>query len=160
MAPETPPHARPWHHVRREVLLAALLVCLLSFAVSHWVLWPVKISGDSMAPNYLDGQPNFINRLAYVSTPPQRGDVVALRVGEDLLLKRVVGLPGEKVEFHRDVVFINGQPLAEPYPLRPLIWILHPVQLGANDYFVMGDNRTISQLGAVPREKIIGKAMF
>jgi signal peptidase I len=151
---------RPWHEVRREVLYTSLVLCLLSFAVSRWVLWPVKISGESMVPNYQDGQPNFINRLAYLSTQPQRGDVVALRAGKDFLIKRVIGLPGEKIEFYRGTIIVNGQPLEEHYPVKPLLWRLAPVELGANDYFVMGDNRTVSLLGAVPREKIIGKAIF
>ncbi len=137
-----------------------LSLCLLSFAVSRWVLSPVKISGESMLPNYSDGQPNFINRLAYVSTPPQRGDVVGLQVGDEFFLKRVIGLPGEKIEFKRDTIIVNGLPLEEHYHVRPLLWRLAPVQLGTNDYFVMGDNRTSSMLGAVRRKDIIGKVLF
>jgi signal peptidase I len=153
------PTCRRWQ-VRREILYASLTLCLLSFAVSRWVLSPVKISGESMLPNYTDGQPNFINRLAYVSAPPQRGDVVGLKVGEEFYLKRVIGLPGEKIEFKRDTVIVNGRPLEEHYQVRPLLWRLPQVKLGANEYFVMGDNRTQSMLGAVRRENIIGKALF
>jgi signal peptidase I len=160
MGHEVSPIRRRWHDVRREILYVALILCLLSFAVSRWILSPVKISGESMLPNYNDGQPNFINRLAYVSAPPQRGDVVGLQVGEEFYLKRVIGLPGEKIEFRRDTIVVNGQPLEEHYHVRPLLWILDPVQLGANDYFVMGDNRPLSLLGAVRREHIIGKALF
>ena len=149
-----------WFEVRKGALYAALFLCLVSFALSRWVCWPVKISGDSMLPNYDDGQRNYINRLAYLSDQPRRGDVVGLRVGREYLIKRVIGLPGEKLEFHRDVVVVNGQPLDEPYPVRPLLWQLAPVQLGENDYFVMGDNRTTSMLGAVRREDIIGRAVF
>jgi signal peptidase I len=137
-----------------------LFICLLSFAFSRFVFWPVKISGDSMAPNYDDGQPNYIHRLAYWSTPPKRGDVVALRVGREVCIKRIVGLPGERLEFRRGTILVNGRPLEEPYPVKPLLWWLKPVQLGANNYFVMGDNRTTSMLYAVRREDIIGKAVF
>jgi signal peptidase I len=137
-----------------------LFVCVLSFAILRWVWWPVRISGDSMTPNYDDGQANYINRLAYLSASPRRGDVVGLRVGHDVYIKRVIGLPGEKIEFRRDIIVVNGEPLAEPYPVKPLLWRLRPVQLGENDYFVMGDNRTTSMLGAVQRTHIIGKAVF
>lgn len=160
MGHEVSPMRRRWHEVRRETLYLALVLCLLSFAVSRWILSPVKISGESMLPNYSDGQPNFINRLAYVSAPPQRGDVVGLQVGEEFYLKRVIGLPGEKIEFKRDTIVVNGQPLEERYHVRPLLWRLDPVQLGANEYFVMGDNRPFSILGPVRREHIIGKALF
>jgi len=147
--------------VRRGVLYAGLLLCLSCFGVSRWVFWPVKVSGDSMTPTYQDGQPNFINKLAYLAREPRRGDVVGVRVGSgDCYLKRVIGLPGEKLSFYRGTVLVNGQVLVEPYIEHPLLWILPPVQLGPDDYFVMGDNRTTSMLGAVARDSIIGKAMF
>ena len=154
------PRPRRWFDVNRPTLITCLLICLATYSLSRWVICPVKICGDSMTPNYDDGAPNYINRLAYISTPPKRGDVVALRLGSELLLKRVIGLPGERVEFRRDVVVINGKPLDEPYPVRPLLWRLPAEQLGPNDYWVMGDNRISSMLGAVPREQIVGKAMF
>jgi signal peptidase I len=151
---------RRWYEVRRETLYTALVLCALSFAVSRWVLWPVKISGESMQPNYNDGQPNFINRLAYLSAAPRRGDVVGLRVGDEFYIKRIIGLPGERIEFKRDTVVVNGEPLEEHYQVKPLLWRLPAVQLGPNDYFVMGDNRTCSMLGAVKRDHVIGKALF
>ena len=152
--------ARPCSRVRRRVLYIALSLCLASFAVFNWVLWPVVISGDSMVPSYYDGQPTYINKLAYWSRAPHRGDVVGVRVGRDFYIKRIIGVPGDKIEFNRGVVVVNGTPLIEPYVERPLLWWLRPVHLGANDYFVMGDNRTSSTLGAVTKAKIVGKAVF
>ena len=154
------PVALPRRQVSRKVLYIMLGLCMFIYAFTHWVLWPVRISGESMAPNYDDGQPAVINRLAYFSNRPQRGDVVGLRVGHEFYLKRIVGLPGERIEFQRDTVVVNGRPLKEPYPVKPLLWKLAPVLLGANDYYVMGDNRTMSKLGPVPREHIIGKSLF
>lgn len=150
-----------WNTVRRSVLGSGLLICIFFFALSRWVLWPVQISGDSMAPNYDDGQPNYIYKLAYLSHPPERGDVVGVRVkNNEVCIKRVVGLPGERIEFRRGTIVINGKPLVEPYPVKPLIWWLRSVQLGENEYFIMGDNRTSSMLWAVSKEQIIGKAVF
>lgn len=146
--------------VSRRVLLTVLGLCAFIYAFTHWFLWPVRISGESMAPNYEDGQPTVINRLAYLAHNPQRGDVVGLHVGNEFYLKRIIGLPGERIEFHRDTVVVNGRPLKEPYPVRPLLWKLAPMLLGENDYYVMGDNRAMSKLGPVPREKIIGKSLF
>lgn len=154
-------NARPkWSEVRRGVLFFGFFVCLAAFAVLRWVWFPVKVSGDSMVPNYYDGQPTFINRLAYLGKPPSRGDVIGLRVGNDLCIKRVIGLPGETIEFHRDVIIVNGRPLDEFYPVRPLLWWVRPVHLGKDDYFVMGDNRTTSMLYAIHRDQIIGKAVY
>lgn len=153
--------ARPqYSRVRRSVLFFGFFVCLIAFAVLRWVWFPVKIAGDSMLPNYYDGQPTYINRLAYLSAEPNRGDVVGLRVGKDLCIKRVIGLPGETIEFHRDTIVVNGRPLAESYPVKPLLWWVRPVHLGQDDYFVMGDNRTTSMLYAIHRDQIIGKAIY
>jgi signal peptidase I len=154
-------NVRPrWIEVRRGVLFFGFFVCLIAFAVLRWVWFPVKVLGDSMVPNYYDGQPTFLNRLAYFSRPPERGDVVGLRVGNDLCIKRVIGLPGETIEFHRDTILVNGRPLDESYPVRPLLWWIRPVHLGKDDYFVMGDNRMTSMLYAIHRDQIIGKAVY
>jgi signal peptidase I len=145
---------------RRKVLYFALCLCLASFSVLHWIIWPVIISGDSMIPSYHDGQPTYINKLAYWLHPPQRGDVVGVSVGDDFYIKRIIGVPGDKIEFKRGTVVVNGTPLVEPYVERPLLWWLRPVHLGADQYFVMGDNRTSSTLGSVKMESIVGKAVY
>ncbi|HTD68249.1 MAG TPA: signal peptidase I [Candidatus Limnocylindria bacterium] len=143
------------------MLWAAFFLCFVCFGISRWVLWPVKVSGDSMVPSYEDGQPNYINKLAYLSHNPERGDVVGVQVDDgDFYLKRVVGLPGEKVEFYRGTVLVDGRPLVEPYIKYPLLWALPPVQLGPNQYFIMGDNRRLSMLGAVDKRAIVGKVLF
>jgi signal peptidase I len=160
MVSEVSSISRPWYLVRRKVLCTGLFICILGYVMMHWVFCPVKVSGESMLPNYDDGQPTVLNRLAYVADEPHRGDVVFLRVGAEIYLKRVIGLPGEKIEFHRDTIIVDGKPLKETYPVKPLLWRLPPVFLGANDYFVMGDNRQFSMLGAVRRDSIIGKAVY
>lgn len=156
--PVIAPPRRPL--VSRTALCVALACCVFGYMLTHWILWPVTIDGVSMAPNYDDGQPAIINRLAYLADRPRRGDVVGVRVGREFYIKRIIGLPGERIEFLRDQILVNGRPLAEPYPVKPLLWRLAPAQLGANDYFVMGDNRTASKLGPISRDRIIGKSMF
>jgi signal peptidase I len=146
--------------VSRNALCLALACCVFGYVLTHWILWPVKIDGVSMAPNYDDGQPAIINRLAYLTDQPRRGDVVGLRVGDEFYIKRIIGLPGERIEFLRDQVMVNGRPLVESYPVKPLLWKLAPTCLGANDYFVMGDNRSQSKLGPVSRDRIIGKSLY
>lgn len=152
---------RPRSKVRRGVLYLALGICMANFALKEWVLWPVKICGESMLPNYTDGQLNYINKLAYVTDFPQRGDVVGIKLaGDEVYIKRIVGLPGERIEFVSGKVFVNGEEITEPYPVRSLLWKVPSFQLGPNDYFVMGDNRRVSLLGPVSKEHIIGRAIF
>jgi len=147
--------------VRFKVLFTTLLLSFFCYAFFTWILWPVKVAGESMMPNYLDGSRHFINKLAYWSDKPQRGDVVGLRARDgDILIKRVIGLPGEELTFDGGAVAINGRPLLEPYTSTRVPWTNDPVVLGPQDYYMMGDNREISVLGVVPLKRIIGKVVF
>ena len=149
--------------IRSKVLLNTLLIAILCYGFFTWVLWPVKVSGRSMTPTYPDGSRHFINKLAYWSAKPQRGDVVALRTPDgEIYLKRVVGLPGEFISFEEGIIHVNGSPLRETYTRTkiPEDWRRSPVQLSEDQVYVIGDNRSISVLGAIPINWIIGKVAF
>jgi signal peptidase I len=135
---------------------------LLSVFLFTVVFIPIRVTGTSMEPTYRDGQINLVNKLAYRRHPPQRGDVVGIPMqGERaLLLKRVIGLPGERVAVRQGEVEINGQPLAEPYLKRKRAPWNAAFVLGPDDYWVVGDNRAVSVHGAVKRWEIAGKAVF
>lgn len=128
---------------------------------------PIRVVGISMAPNYQNGRFNFVNKIAYKRADPQRGDVVALRfAGESvMLLKRIIALPGERIRIERGVVMINGVPLEEPYlKIRPKRWNRPEEVLEKDEYFVMGDNRSMDieghYMGVAERHRILGKAVF
>ena len=146
---------------RRPVWTAARIFVLItaSLSIFKWVLHPVRITGKSMEPTYYDGQIGFINSLAYVWHLPQRGDVVGFRhaEGEQIIIKRVIGLPGERVAFHSGTVFINGKRIIEPYLLAKGAWEWPEETVGEKTYFVTGDNRLISQQFRVEGSKILGK---
>lgn len=130
---------------------------LLTF---HYMLVPIKVTGASMTPTYRDGSLNFINRLSYAKKAPRRNDVVILRDGEDLILKRLIAMPGERVELEHGTFFINGKPLEDQFSNDPVNWEFDPVTLKANEYFVIGDNRTYSIFGKFERRQIVGKIFF
>jgi signal peptidase I len=148
--------------IRLGILIAGAF--LLFF--SNLILLPVRVDGPSMLPTYKDHSVNFINRLAYLWHEPRRGDVVSIRYAgyHVMLLKRIIGLPGETVAFDDGTVLINGQPLAEPYRKWPSHWTLPPLTLSPNEYFIVGDNRTMRwqdhTFGMVERWRIVGKALL
>jgi signal peptidase I len=167
--PKTRPH---WLQViaigrnprKTAVRLAVLVVlCIVLF---HFILLPVRVDGISMLPTYKDHSVNLVNRLAYLRHEPQRGDVVAVRLAgvHVMLMKRIIGLPGESVGFDHGRVLINGQPLNEPYEKWASDWTLPPKKLGPDEYFVVGDNRTMPwqehEFGVAARERIVGKVLL
>lgn len=147
--------------LRFKVLFAAMLLAFVVYGIFNWVLWPVRIMGDSMLPSYQTGERHFINKLAYFSDKPQRGDVVGLRVSNgDIYIKRIIGLPGEEISFTNGAVFINGRALKEAYINTRVPWVNPPAKLGPDTYYVMGDNRAVSVLGPIHSHLIIGKVVY
>jgi signal peptidase I len=119
-----------------------------------------------MLPTYGTDKLNLVNTLAYRASEPARGDVVAIQMAGPhvLYVKRVIGLPGERVAVAEGVVMINGSALAEPYVKHRRPWDVDEVTLGAQEYFVMGDNRGMSardhDFGRVEKDRILGKVVF
>jgi signal peptidase I len=150
---------------RRTAIRIAILVATAT-VVFGYILLPVRLVGISMEPTYNDGAFNFANRLAFAWRQPARGDVVAIRMAGPsvLYVKRIVGLPGEQVAIDKGIVTINGEPLAEPTVVHRAPWILAPVTLGRDEYFLIGDNRAMSMrnhdFGTANRNRIIGKLLF
>jgi signal peptidase I len=153
----------------RAALWAAVCVVIFKILLVH-----VRVSGISMLPTCPDQSIYWVNRLAYVWRAPQRGDVVALRYIQTdnsisrlepphvMLLKRIIGLPGETVSFVNGSALINGEILDEPYETLDCNWNCAPVTLGPDEYYVVGDNRSMPPEnhthGIYERSRIVGKA--
>ncbi len=160
-----PPPKLTWTspRLRLSVFVTAFALAFLIYGFFTWFLWPVKVAGESMMPNYRDGSRHFINKLAYWSAEPQRGDVVGLEAPNgEVYLKRIIGLPGEHLTFDDGRIQINGEPLAEPYIDQVIPPKLLPasIQLSTNEFWVIGDNRLTSVRGPISRDVIIGKLAF
>lgn len=153
--------------MRIAILVAA---CAIVFKL---VLLPIRVDGISMFPTYNDRSIHFLNRLAYLWHGPRRGDVDGVRLAGVnsffgspgvVYLKRVVGLPGETVAFAHGVLLINGAPLPEPYVNGPCDWNAPAVLVDANQYYFVGDNRSMSienhDHGKADRDQIVGKVLF
>jgi signal peptidase I len=168
---------------RKSVLSEGLLFIrdlLLVFAFfilfGVFVAQPVVVEGTSMLPNLHEGERLLVDKLIYYKFKSfwfghiERGDVVVFwypNNPEQSFVKRVIGLPGERVEIRNGQVFINGKQLIEPY-LDPennkSITLNESKDVSAFHYFVMGDNRDNSSdsriWGLVPEKYIYGKAFF
>ena len=148
------------------VLLAALTV-FTYFLVSRYVVTAVVVQGRSMTPTLKDGERYFLNRWLYLLKAPQRGDVVVIKDPghADFAVKRIVAGPNDRLHFKDGTIYLNDAKLEESYlatgtatALPNLIekW----VQVGPDQYYVMGDNRANSEdsraYGQVKRGQILG----
>ncbi|MCX7866747.1 MAG: signal peptidase I, partial [Limisphaera sp.] len=134
-----------------------------TLAVLRFRFMLAVVQGESMLPTLAPDDLLVIDTRAYVRSAPQRGDLVIARWGDELLVKRIVGLPGEMVELRAGRVWINDRPLQETHPLLEGNLRLGKGRLRPNHYALLGDNRTVSDLlplhAVVPRERILGKVV-
>jgi signal peptidase I len=165
-----------WQELRsifRDLLFAGLVASL----VVIFVMQPVRVEGQSMMPKLHDQDRIFVNKFIYPlrewisdEEPIKRGDIVVLLYPNDpskSYIKRIVGLPGEKVEVLEGKLYIDDRLIEEPY--LDADYTSHdstpePVNVSAHHYFVMGDNRNNSSdsrsWGLVPEKYIYGQAVF
>ena len=151
---------------QRRTLVRAAVAGLLTYVVLRFVILPVRLRGISMEPTYRDGSFHLANLLSYTVRPPARGDVVVIEMTgrRALYLKRVLGLPGDRVSFSNGTCYINGAPLNEDYLEDKGQWTIPELVVPKGEYFVAGDNRRVEweshTLGTVPRRKILGTILF
>jgi signal peptidase I len=173
--PPEPPRRAPWWQIvtvgrnpKVTAIRLLVLVALVFFAFRYVVL-PIRVTGVSMQPTYRDGQKLYINSLSLWLHPPQRGDILAIRTSgiHNLLLKRVIALPGERVRIVRGQVLIDGEPLDEPYLYNPAPWDWPKGKaeevMGPDEFLMIGDNRTMRvdehEFGAAQRFRLVGRVL-
>jgi signal peptidase I len=151
----------------RDVLGTIVPAIIIALLIHVFLAQATRVYGQSMEPNLHTNERLVIEKLSYRFHGPRRGDVVVIKDpggSPELLIKRVVGLPGERVTVANNRVFIDGVPLDEPYLDQPTqgsgrSWIVPPLTV-----FVMGDNRSASRdsriFGPVSLDEIIGRALF
>ena len=150
----------------REIIETIALTVFI-FIVIHFTVQNYLVDGISMQPGLQNGQYVLVNKVAYVFHAPERGDVIVFEWPVDTtknLIKRVIGLPGDKIVITGSTVTVDGVTLNEPYISSPQNFSGKVINVPANDYFVMGDNRPDSDdsrdWGFLPRNYIIGKAVM
>ncbi len=146
-------------------LIETLILTLVIFLLIRFAVQNFRIEGYSMEPNFHDGQFLFVNKLVYLFGKPERGDVIVFLPPNNStrdFIKRVIGLPGDKVEVVNGKVLINGEELDEAYPLNSATYSMPALIVPPDEYFVLGDNRNYSSdshsWGTVTASRIIGKA--
>jgi signal peptidase I len=177
-----------------ELVSIVAVALLLALGIQAFLVKPFRIPSESMVPTLTVGQRVLVDRVSYRFTDPERGDIIVFKPprgaddntcgveqgslqpcprptkerSDTNFIKRVVGLPGERLKVEGGRVVINGKPLDEPY-IEPdescgICNLTEEITIPEDHYFVMGDNRGQSadsrEWGPVPKEWIIGQAFF
>jgi len=153
--------------------IQTIVLALAIFLVVYLFLFqPHQVSGQSMMPNFQDGEYLLTDKVTYRFKLPQRGDVIVFNAPphrQDEYIKRIIGLPGETVSIQNRHLYINRRPLNETYiptqlstPTGNFLPEGSSYTLKSDEYFVVGDNRLNSSdsriWGPIKRSDIVGKA--
>ena len=151
-----------------EISKIIIISLLIIVPIRYFVVQPFFVKGASMEPNFDDGEYVIIDEISYNFKQPARGEVIVFKYPNDpsqYYIKRIIGLPGENIKINNKKVFLvkDGKEteIHEDYLGNIITSADANVQLGINEYFVMGDNRTKSfdsrQWGPLLKKHIIGK---
>lgn len=158
----------------KELVVYALIVILCVTIVPRYVLQRTEVDGDSMESTLQNEDNLLVEKVCYMFKDPERFDIVTLypqgRDHSEYYIKRVIGLPGETLQIIGNTIYINGEPLKEDFgrePIEDAGMAADPVQLGEDEFFVLGDNRNAStdsrseqEVGIVKKENIDGHAIL
>lgn len=158
---------------KRKIFLTLLFALLVAILVRKFVVEAFIVRGDSMSPTIMDGDYVFINRLAYIFSEPERGDVVIAlsRDPENRIIKRVIALPGERLDIYDGKVSIRRE-RTDPFNDLVEVYLNSPgqtagtttIRLDPQEYFALGDNREASldsrSLGPIDKWDLKGKVFL
>ena len=154
--------SKSWLRESLESIIPALIIVMF---INAFLAQATRVEGQSMQPNLHNNERIIIEKVSYHLRPPERGEIVVLRIpGRQSapLIKRVIGLPGETVAIHDGKVYINGTALEEPYINQVTYGNMPARTVPPGNVFVLGDNRNASNdsrfFGMVPFEHIVGRA--
>lgn len=150
----------------RSVASLALQLAVLGLLISAFFVRFPQVSGLSMEPHIRSGEYVLINTFAYRFGTPARGEIVAFRHEDDtreVFIKRVVGLPGDRIRIDRGTVYVNGTRLEEPYVKDADDRSFTEIVVPPGSVYVLGDNRANSEdsrtFGAVGDDRLMGRAV-
>ncbi|MCG3211005.1 MAG: Signal peptidase I T [Anaerolineae bacterium] len=176
--PEQPPRPsviKRLLRLTREVLETIVPAVLIALLINLFMAQATRVYGQSMEPSLHTDQRLIVEKLSYNRflrqtlglEGPQRGNVVVISLesqNNELLIKRVIGLPGDTIEVRDNRVFVNNRPLNEPYVADITAGYYGPIVVPPLHIFVLGDNRNFSNdsrnFGTIPLKDVVGRAWF
>ena len=153
-----------------KTILTYVLIVFTVIIIRIFFIDPVRVDGRSMDTTLQNGEIMLLNKIVYRKKDIKRFDIVVINQDNKLIIKRVIGLPGETIEYKNNELLIDGRKIDDPYPSTSTddfsIEDIGHVKIPGDTYFVMGDNRSNSldsrypSVGVINKSKILGRARF
>jgi signal peptidase I len=145
----------------KKFITIVIIIIILKIFVFNFIL----VKGDSMNPKYKNNDFMFLNKIIYSFKPIRRGEVIVLKYRNNDLIKRIIGLPNDKIKVENGKLYINNKEVKENYiNSYTASYDFDEINLKDNEYFVMGDNRYNSydsrNFGTIMKNNIIGRVEF
>lgn len=167
------PPKKKWVKELRDILITVILAVVIMLVLNRYVFNLSVVKGQSMQPTLADNERLFIDKIVYYFTSPKHGEVVVLQdpdqntSGKSYLVKRIIAVPGDRVEIRNHRLFVNDEIQNESYTdVQIEDADVSVITLQEDEFFVMGDNRHAGKskdsryFGSVSRQAIVGRAEF
>jgi len=149
----------------RELLETVISAGIIAFIIITFIGQVTVVRGASMEPTLHDRERLIANKISYRFESPERGEIIIFRPPLEIkrnYIKRIIGVPGDKVEIANGEIFLNDERLEESYVKNGSHENMSPTIVPGNSFFVLGDNRPNSSdsryWGFVPRKNVVGRA--
>lgn len=153
----------------KEWIQTIIIAAVLALLIRSFIFEIILVDGSSMVPTLSDRDRVFVNKITYLFERPQHGDIIIFKTPEDNksnYVKRLIGLPGDSIKIENGVVYLNGEPLDEPYIAAPPFNDYAEVVVPEDTFFALGDNRNDSKdsrdshIGFISMKNLVGKAVL
>lgn len=149
-------------------LLPYIIIIVVVLFIKFFIVTPIKVNGESMYPTLEEGDIMLLNKTAYYFNEPKRFDIVVVDMPDEYLIKRVIGLPGEHIEYKDNILYVDGKEVKESFEHAKTedfdIKELGSETIPSDCYLVLGDNRENSldgrKLGFMKKDQLLGKTDF
>lgn len=146
-------------------LIPYIIIIFVVVLIRTFIITPAIVVGDSMLPTLKDGQILLLNKYTYHFNEIKRNDIIVIKVGKSEIIKRVIGLPGETIEYRNNTLYINGKATEDKYNTETDDFTLKGIcncdKIPEDKYLVLGDNRVVSSdsriIGLIDKKDIIGR---
>ena len=153
---------------KKKEIIEYIVLIVVILLIRTYLFVPIMVSGNSMVPTLNNGDVMILNKFNYLVNDIKRFDIVVVDYENEYIIKRVIGLPGDYVEYKNDILYVNGKKIKEVYDREYTddfnLNDLNIEKISNNYYLVLGDNRPISKdsrkIGLIDKKNIKGSTNF